>query len=95
MLLVLCQDDRVRYGMRGYVAWCFYLLVKVYIVILIMQRILKPPESTVDRVLFSSFLLSVPPLVPAAGRVRFSKLSTPYQAHTVQRGRDEGPMAMD
>ena len=26
------------------------------------------------------------PLVPAVGRVRFSKLSTPVLAHTVQRG---------
>ena len=50
--LVLCRDDRVRYGMRGYVAWCFYLLVEVYIVMLIMQGIFKPPESTVDRLLF-------------------------------------------
>ena len=49
--LVLRRDGRVRYGMRGYVAWCFYLLVEVYFVILIMQRILQPPESTVDRVL--------------------------------------------
>ena len=50
--LVLHQVGRVRYGMRGYVAWCFYLLVEVYIVMLIMQGIFKPPESTVDRVLF-------------------------------------------
>ena len=49
--LVLRRDGRVRYGMRGYVAWCFYLLVEVYIVMLIMQGIFKPPESTVDRVL--------------------------------------------
>ena len=52
LFLVLCRDGRVRYGMRGYVAWCFYLLVEVYIVMLIMQGIFKPPESTVDRVLF-------------------------------------------
>ena len=50
--LVLRRDGRVRYGMRGYVAWCFYLLVEVYIVMLIMQGIFKPPESTIDRVLF-------------------------------------------
>ena len=50
--LVLRRDGRVRYGMRGYVTRCFYLLVEVYIVMLIMQGILKPPESTVDRVLF-------------------------------------------
>ena len=31
-------------------------------------------------------LVFVLPLVPAAGRVRFSKLSTPFLAHTVQRG---------
>ena len=50
--LVLRRDGRVRYGMRGYVAWCFYLLVEVYVlVMLILQRILQPPESTVDRVL--------------------------------------------
>ena len=50
--LVLCRDGRVRYGMRGYVAWCFCLLVEVYIVMLIMQGIFKPPKSTIDRVLF-------------------------------------------
>ena len=52
LFLVLCRDGRVRYGVRGYVAWCFYLLVEVYIVMLIMQGIFKPPETTVDRVLF-------------------------------------------
>ena len=51
LFLVLCRDGRVRYGVRGYVAWCFYLLVEVYIVMLIMQGIFKPLESTVDRVL--------------------------------------------
>ena len=50
--LVLCRDGRVRYGMRGYVAWCFCLLVEVYIVMLIMQGIFKPPKLTVDRVFF-------------------------------------------
>ena len=50
--LVLRRDGRVLYGMRGYVAWCFYLLVEVYFVMLILQGILKPPESTIDRVLF-------------------------------------------
>ena len=44
-------DSYVRYGMMGYVAWCFYLLVEVCIIMLIMQEILQPPESTVDRVL--------------------------------------------
>ena len=29
------------------------------------------------------------PLVPTSGRVRFSKLSTPFLAHTVQRGHSE------
>ena len=48
LFLVLCRDVRVRYGMRGYVAWCFYLLVEVYIVMLIMQGIFKPPKSIVD-----------------------------------------------
>ena len=52
LFLVLHRDGRVRYGMRGYVTWCFYLLVEVYIVMLIMQGIFKPPETTVDRVLF-------------------------------------------
>ena len=31
--LVLRRDGRVRYGMRGYVAWCFYLLVEVYVLL--------------------------------------------------------------
>ena len=52
LFLVLRRDGRVRYGMRGYVAWCFCLLVEGYSVMLIMQGIFKPPESTVDRVLF-------------------------------------------
>ena len=52
LFLVLCRDGHVRYGMRGYVAWCFYLLVEVYFVILIVQGMPKPPESTIDRVLF-------------------------------------------
>ena len=57
-------------------------------VMLIMQRILEPPESVVDRVLSSNpHTCFVLPLVPAVGRVRFSKLSTPFLAHTVQRGR--------
>ena len=41
LFLVLHRDGRVRYGMRGYITWCFYLLVEVYFVILIMQGILK------------------------------------------------------
>ena len=28
--LVLRRDGHVRYGMRGYVTWCFYLSVEVY-----------------------------------------------------------------
>ena len=52
LFLVLRRDGRVRYGMRGYVAWCFCLLVEVYIVKQIMQGIFKPPKSTVDQVLF-------------------------------------------
>src|SRR4051812_43887813 len=52
-----------------------------------MQEILKPPELTVDRVLFSNpHTCFVLPLVPAVGGVRFSKLSTPVLAHTIQRG---------
>ena len=31
--LVLRRDGRVRYGTRGYVAWCFYLLVEVYVLL--------------------------------------------------------------
>ena len=30
LFLVLYRDGRVRYCMRGYVTWCFYLLVEVY-----------------------------------------------------------------
>ena len=54
-------------------------MVEIYIfVMLIMQEILEPPESAVDRVLSSNpHTCSVLPLVPAIGRVRFSKLSTP------------------
>ena len=33
LFLVLRREGRVRYGMRGYVAWCFYLLVKVYVLL--------------------------------------------------------------
>ena len=31
--LVLHRDGRVRYGMKGYVAWCFYLLVEEYVLL--------------------------------------------------------------
>ena len=31
--LVLRRDGRVHYGMRGYVAWCFYLWVEVYVLL--------------------------------------------------------------
>ena len=31
--LVLRRDGRVRYGMRGYVAWSFYLLVEEYVLL--------------------------------------------------------------
>ena len=48
-------------------------------VMLFIQGILEPPESAVDRVLSSNpHTCSVLPLVPAIGRVRFSKLSTPF-----------------
>ena len=52
LFVVLCRDGRVRYGLRGYVAWCSYLLVEVYIVMLTMQGIFKPLEWTVDWGLF-------------------------------------------
>ena len=48
------------------------------IVMIIMQGTLEPPESALDRVLSSNpHTCLVLPLVPALGRVRFSKLSTP------------------
>ena len=31
--LVLRRDGRVRYGMKGYVAWCFYLLIEEYVLL--------------------------------------------------------------
>ena len=56
-------------------------------VVLIMQGTLKPPESALDRVLSSNpHTCLVLPLVPATSRVRFSKLSTPYQGtHRTER----------
>ena len=56
--LVLRRDGRVRYGMRGYVAWCFYLLVEVYFVMLIMQKNIW--TSWVDR---RSSLVPVTPIL--------------------------------
>ena len=85
--LVPRRDEYVRYGMVRLDEWWVYLLMEILLVMLIFRRILGPPESAVGRVLFSNpptcFVL---PLVPAAGRVRFSKLSTPYQGtHRTER----------
>ena len=57
------------------------------LVMLIIRRMLGPPESVVGRVLFSDFpICFVLPLVPVADGVRFSKLSTPYQStHRTER----------
>ena len=50
--LVLRRDGRVRYGMMGYVAWCFLSVGwSIYIVMLILQEMFEPPESTVDWVM--------------------------------------------
>ena len=65
-------------------------------VMLIMQGIFEPPESALDRVLSSNpHTCLVLPLVPALGRVRFSKLVTTFRVHTKQRGRDDGTLAQD
>ena len=50
--LVPSRDECVRYGMMRYDEWWLCLLVENIFVMLIMQGILKPPESAVDRVLF-------------------------------------------
>ena len=48
-------------------------------VMIIMQGTLELPESALDRVLSSNpHTWLALPLVPALGRVRFSKLSTPF-----------------
>ena len=57
------------------------------LVMLIIQRILGPlSRSWVESCLVTSTSCFVLPLVPATGRVRLSKLSTPYQGtHRTER----------
>ena len=50
--LVPRRDEHVRYGMVRLDEWSVYLLMEILLVVLIIRRILEPPESAVDRVLF-------------------------------------------
>ena len=47
LVIGLRRDGYVRYGIVRYNEWCFCWLKYIY-----LQGIYKPPESTIDRVLF-------------------------------------------
>ena len=69
---------------------------KYIFVMLIMQGTLEPPESVVDRVLINSFLICWYHHLSLQGTGYGSVGCQPLsKAHTVQRGRDEGPVATD